>query len=131
MKAAWTGAGAAFWRKRRAAWLEDGEATELFAIAPGKAKIQLLPLFGTADVQIGPTFHEVGDEMRAHYLAAHAQLWDEVEVPTNPHAALQTRFEDEACARTVDKNWPPASSPNCGSIAGTSDSARINTYFSR
>lgn len=99
-------------------FLEADEATEVFAIEPGKAKIKDASLMESAGVQIGNTFHETGDMKRAAYLEAHAkhQIWGDVIVPINPAAsevAIESwlemvshnteLFETEARARTVDE----------------------------
>lgn len=104
--------------KTPATFLDADEPTELFSISPGKTKILSSSLFEGVRVQIGDATHQVGDEARAAYLAAHAraQIWGEVEVPTNPQSAtlalsswtnwfagVETQFENEARARTVDE----------------------------
>lgn len=104
--------------KTPATFLDADEPTELFSISPGKTKILPDSLFEGVRVQIGDATHQVGDEARAAYLAAHsrAQIWGEVEVPTNPQSAttalsswtnwfagVETQFDNEARARTVDE----------------------------
>ena len=104
--------------KRPQKFLSADEPTDIYQIEPGKARVKSATLIEGAGVQIGATFHETGDLDLARYLEAHAhaQLWGEIAVPTNPVAARSALqkwrelveandklFEDEARARTVDE----------------------------
>ena len=104
--------------QRPQAFLDADEPTELYSIEPGKARVKAANLIEGAGVQIGPTFHQTGDLTRASYLEAHAhaQLWGEIEVPTDADsaqtaldqwramvAANDKLFAAQASARTVDE----------------------------